>query len=428
MFKVLVIAYNFPPMGLSGVQRTLKFVKYMKNYNWEPTVITSGGGDYIALDDSLEKELNDREIKVIRIPHKILFTRLINDNRIRFWEIIYKRILYKIVQMFFIPDNKIKWAKKAFIKANILLKEQKFDAVYITAPPFSIFSVFSKLKKKYNIPLVVDYRELWHHNYLSFYPSPVHRILNKKMEYDILRAADAIIVSNRKIKEKIINTYKFLTFNDILIITNGYDPEDFEKTAALPKHNNRMIIMYSGIFQVYNTPKYFFKAFKELSIERPDIAKNIELHFLGFVKKENKKLIKKLNLQEFVFDHGYLNHNESISKLLGSDVELMTIWNKKNVDALVPGKFYEYIGTKKPVIACVPDGAAKIAAQEYRASYICDPEDIEEIKKTIIRVYEDYKSSKFPVVDDSYLTNFRRDYLTEKLTKEFQFLVKADVR
>ena len=428
MFKVLVIAYNFPPMGLSGVQRSMKFVKYMKNYSWEPTVITSDMRDCKVLDPNLENELINKQINIIRIPRKTFFSRTIKDNRIRFWETIYRKCFYKIIQMFFVPDNKKRWANKAFVKAQELLKEEKFDAVFITAPPFSVFSIFSKLKKNSNIPLIIDYRELWQRNYFSFYPSPLHRMLNKKMEYNILKAADAIIVSNRKIKEKILDTYKFLTFNDILIITNGFDPEDIEKANPLPKHNNRMIIMYSGVLQVYNTPKYFLKAFKELSIEKPDVAKNIEIHFLGTIGNKNKRLIKKLSLQEFVVDHGYVSHNEAVSRLLSSDVQLMTIWNKKNVDAHIPGKFYEYIGAKKPVIACLPEGAAKIAAQEYRGSYICDPEDINEIKKTIIHVYEDYKSSKFPEIEDGYLTNFRRDYLTEKLTKEFQFLVKADIR
>ena len=428
MFKVLVVAYNFPPMGLNSVQRSMKFVKYMKNFNWEPTVITTSGGEYITIDESLLKELKEKNIRIIRIPHNTFLKGSTRDGRIKLRREYIIKIFNKINQTSFIPDNKSSWAKKAFFKTLDLLKEEKFDAVLITAPPFSVFGIFSKLKNKINIPLIIDYRELWNRNFFSFYPTPIHKMLNKKMEYNILKAADAIVVSNRKIKEKILNAYQFLTFNDILIITNGFDPEDFEKAKVVPKHNNRMKIMYSGIFQIYNTPKYFFKAFKELSTEKPEIAKNIELHFLGFIRKENKRLIRKLNLQEFIFDHGYVNHKESIAKLLSSDVLWMTVWNRKNIDAYLPGKFYEYLGAKKPVIACVPEGAAKISAEEYKASYICSPTDINEIKETIIHVYNDYKASRFPQIDDNYLTNFRRDFLTEKLTKEFQFLIKADVR
>ena len=428
MFKVLVVAYNFPPMGLNSGQRSMKFVKYMKNFNWEPTVISTSGGEYIIEDKSLLEELNEKNIKIIRIPHNTFLKDSTRDGRIKLRREFIIKIFNKITQTFFTTDNKSSWAKKAFIKTLELLKEEKFDAIFVTAPPFSVFGIFSKLKNKINIPLIIDYRELWNRSFFSFYPTPVHKMLNKKMEYNILKAADTIIVSNRKIKEKILNDYQFLTFNDILIITNGFDKEDFDKAKVVPKHNRRMIIMYSGIFQIYNTPKYFLKAFKELSIEMPEIAKNIELHFLGFIRKENKRLIRKLNLQEFIFDHGYVSHKDSIAKLLSSDVLWMTIWDKKNIDAFIPGKFYEYLGAKKPVIACVPEGAAKIAAEEYIASYICNPRNINEMKETIVRVYNDYKASKFPQVDDSYITNFSYDFLTEKLTKEFQFLIKADVR
>ncbi len=248
------------------------------------------------------------------------------------------------------------------------------------------------------------------------------------MEYNVLKAANKIIVTNRKIKEKIINQYPFLTFNDVVIITHGFDPEDFEKTKIIPKHNSRMILTYSGIFMVYNSPKYFLEAFKEISIEQPEIAKNIELHFVGFLRKENQRLVKKLKLQEFVFDHGYVDHKDAVSKILNSDVLWMMVGKRKNIDAILPGKVYEYIGAKKPIIACVPDGAAKLAVLDYPASYICKPQDVNDIKKTILKVYDDFKTGNFASVDDEFLTNFRRDYLTEKLTKEFHFLVKADIR
>ena len=179
---------------------------------------------------------------------------------------------------------------------------------------------------------------------------------------------------------------------------------------------------------VYNTPEYFLKAFKQLSIEQPEIAKNIELHFVGFLRKENQRLVKKLNLQEFVFDHGYVNHIDAVSKIISSDVLWMMVGNRKNIDAILPGKLYEYIGAKKPIIACVPEGAAKTAVQGYPASYICKPDDINDIKNTILKVYEHYKLSKFSYPGNDYFINFRRDYLTEKLSKEFQFLIKADVK
>jgi glycosyltransferase involved in cell wall biosynthesis len=428
MFKVLVIAYYFPPMGLSGIQRNFKFVKYMKSCDWEPTVITTGDLSYYVFDEQLEKELDNTGVRVIRTTSSNVNSNG-KDKRIKkLPHEFFRKISNRIGQTFFIPDSKKSWSKKAYAIAEELLTKEKFNAIFVSGPPFSAMNIFSRIKTKYNIPLILDYSDLWSESYFSFYPTPLHKSLHKNLEYNALKTADKVIAANRKIKESLLHKYQFLTFNDVVIITNGFDPEDFQNTAILPKHNNRMILTYSGIFLLYNTPKYFLKAFKEISIERPDLAKNIELHFIGFLRKENEKLVRKLNLQEFVYNHGFLNHADATRILMSSDVLWMTVNNKKKYESVLPGKVYEYIGTKKPIIGCVPEGAAKMVLQEYAGSYICKPDDIAEIKETILRVYEHYQTGKFPEVDDEFLTQIRRDFLTEKLTKEFQFLVKAELR
>ena len=182
--------------------------------------------------------------------------------------------------------------------------------------------------------------------------------------------------------------------------------------------------MYSGIFMVYSTPKYFLEAFKQLTIERTDIASNIELHFVGLLRKENQNLIRKLKLQSFIRDHGYVNHIESIAKLKSADVLWFMVGRRKNIDAILPGKVYEYFGTRKPVIACVPDGAAKMVANEYKASFITEPDNIDQIKKTFIQVYQQYKEGSLPVPDEKYVEGFRRDVLTEQLAKQLNKVLK----
>jgi len=428
MFKVLVIAYHFPPLGLSGIQRTFKFVKYMPACDWEPTVITTGELSHYAIDKQLGKELEHTGIKVIRTKSSPPNENDIYKHRKNIPPEFIRKIKEKLGQVFFIPDTKVSWAKKAYNIAEDLIAKERFDVVFVSGPPFSAIHIFSRLKIKYNIPLVLDYGDLWSESYFRFHLTLVHKSLQKKLEYNALKAADKIIAANRKIKESLLNKFQFLTFNDVVIITNGFDPVDFESAQKLEKHNSRMRITYSGIFLLYNTPKYFLKAFKEISVESPDIAKNIELHFMGFFRKENEKLVRKLNLQEFIFNHGFVGHKDATAKLMASDVHLLMVDNKKNIESVLPGKIYEYIGTKKPIIGCVPEGAAKMVLQEYPSSYICKPDNVKEIKETIIRVYDHYINNKFPLVDDEYLTSLRRDFLTEKLTKEFQFLIKSEIR
>lgn len=228
-----------------------------------------------------------------------------------------------------------------------------------------------------------------------------------------------------KIKEKLLNTFQFLTFEDILILPQGFDPEDFEAAKPIPKENNKMRLTYTGVFYENISPKYFLQAFRKLAFERPDVAQNIELNFVGHLRKENIKLINKLSLQPFIKDSGYLDHHETIRRMVSSDVLWMMIGKGSNSDSVSTGKLFEYFGSRKPVLASVPDGAAKMAAQEYGAAFITEPDNIEQIKNAILMAHTLYKTGKFPVPNEDFIQKLRRDQLTEQLTKTFQFYMKA---
>ena len=423
-FKVLVISYYFPPMGMSGVQRILKFVKYMNNYNWEPTIITAGNSDYFAHDPVLFDEIKKLNLKVIRTDGFDPGSVLSDYKTLKISPEFISKILNRISKTFFIPDNKISWSNKAYKIAKELLDKEKYDIIFVSSPPFSQFKIAAKLSRASDISLIVDYRDLWTKNPLSFNLTPLHKYLHKKMEYKALKTADKIITINRKIKEQIINSFKFLSFEDVIILPQGYDVEDFENLNQEPKLNNKLRLTYSGIFYEFITPKYFLRAFKELAVERPDVAENIELHFVGHLGKENHKLIKQLGLIPYVKDHGFLDHKLCLIKLLSSDVLWMTVGKSKNTDSISTGKLFEYFGTRKPVLACVPEGAAKFAAQEYGASFITAPDNIGQIKETFIHIHKLYKEGNLPKPKEEFIEKHRRDYLTEQLIKQFQFFLR----
>ncbi|RPI70474.1 MAG: glycosyltransferase [Ignavibacteriales bacterium] len=399
----------------------------MKNYDWEPTILTTGNVGYFAHDEYLKNEAENSSLRIIRIGGKEPNAMLSKFGTIKPPRESVRKILSRISQTIFIPDNKNSWSKHAFQKVKELLTNEHFDAVYVTAPPFSSFYHLRKLKKKFDVPIMVDYRDLWYGSYFAFYPTPIHSLLHKRMEYLSLKSADKIIVTNRKIKEKLIKNYKFLTFNDVVIIPHGFDLQDFSGIEPEPKYNDKMIVAYSGILMEYNTPKYFLRAFKKLTIERPDIASKIQLNFIGYLGKENKSLISKLNIEEYISELGYMNHKEAVKKIVSSDVLWLMIGRKRNIDAILPGKLLEYMGSQKPVIGCVPDGIAKIILEEYGASFITDPENVEEIKNVLIKVYELYHKNELPKPDQELLQKYRRDILTEQLTKQLQSIMKKDV-
>lgn len=426
MFKVLFISYYFPPMGLSGVQRSLKFAKYLKEFNWEPTIITAGNTGYFAHDNSLMKEAEEAQLRIERVGGKDIHSKLAKKGTIKMPREIFRKILSNTSKTLFIPDNKKGWSNQAFKKAQEILRNEEHDLIFVSCPPFSSFMMAAKLKKEFDLPLFVDYRDLWYGNQFEFMPTPYHKMKHKKYEYQSLKASDRVIAVNRRVKESLIKRYEFLTFEDINIIPHGFDPADFENISPIPKHNNKLILTYSGIFYEFITPVYLLKAFKKLSVERPDIAANIELHFVGHLRKENKKLIGKLGLQEFVRDHGYLEHKYAVQRIISSDVLWTMLGNNHSAHTITPGKIFEYIGTRKPILGCVPDGASKTALEDYGASFITPPDDIDAIMKAFIRINELYKKDMLPVPNEEYIERHNRKKITEQLAKQFQFFLKEE--
>jgi glycosyltransferase involved in cell wall biosynthesis len=427
MFKVLILAYYFPPMGLTGVQRTLRLSKYMTGYNWSPTIITTGSKEINAIDLSLMNEAEESGIRIIRTDPINENLSELSEQTIKLSHSIKTGWFKKFLNSFYIPDDKKPWANKAYLVAKELLTKEKFDIIFVPAPPFSAFELGAKLKREFDIPLFVDYRSLWYGNQYNLYPTIYHLIKQKNTEYNCLRAAERVIVVNRRIKEKLLTTFKFLSFDDIVIIPHGFDGSDYTDNKKFPKENSKFILTYTGLFIDKITPKYFLTAFKELSIERPDITQNIELNFVGTLSKKNQALIKQLKLQENVKEFGYLTHSEAVRRIISSDALWMMISKVKNADTVTVGKMFEYFGSQKPVIACVPEGAAKTSAQEYGAAYIAEPDNIMEIKSAITKLHEDFQNNKLPVANPDFIKKHDRRYLTEILTKEFQFFIKEIV-
>ncbi|AFN75670.1 glycosyl transferase group 1 [Melioribacter roseus P3M-2] len=427
MFKVLVLAYYYPPMGLSGVQRVQKFTKYLPHFNWEPTIITTGKVAYYAHDLSLLDEVKD--LRIIR-TESLDLNSIIGKKygTVNVPKEFIRKIFSNFSKTFFIPDNKKSWAVRAYQKARELLQNEHFDVIFVSIPPYSSFVYAAKLKKEFNIPLIVDYRDLWLDNHFAYYPTPYHRSQHKKLEYGSLHAADRVVAVNRRIKEYLIQTYPFLTFEEVVIIPHGYDQEDFNvevEEDLLSKEKLRFT--YSGLFYESITPVYFLKAFKKLTVERPDIASNIELEFIGLLRDEYKKLIVDLGLNESVKIHGYIEHKDTVKRLKATNILWMTIGNTKNAETISTSKLFEYFGARKPILGCVPDGAAKTALIEYGASYITSPDNIDEIKNAFVQIYSDYSENKLPVPTEEFVAKHDRKLLTEQLTKLFQFSLREPI-
>lgn len=425
MRKVLVIAYYFPPLGLSGVQRTFKFVKYLSRFNWLPTILTISPGGYFAKDYGMLKEIEDQDISIVRVGSKLEPTQIFKKkDAIEMPHEFVRKFSSRLSQFFLLPDNKIGWKKKAIEAGSKLLENDKFDAIFSTAPPYTDFLIGEELKKKFNLPYVIDYRDSWMDNPYNFYPTPLHKSIVSRMERRVLHSSDHIITINRKIKELLLIRYKFLKYTDITIIPQGFDPEDFDipENETLPKVK-KFQITYSGTFIDKRTPKYFLRAVAKLLKENPEIRHNFEACFVGNFRKENEKIVDKLNLRDVVNIVGYVEHKECIKYLVTSDVLWMMIGEGKGEDMMSTGKLFEYIGAKKPILGCVPEGVAKNTILESKSGFVVDPYDVNGITKILLDLFYRWKGGTLPQPSDDFVNKYNRINLTSDLSRVFELLI-----
>lgn len=411
-------------MGMGGVQRTLKFAKYLKEYGWDPVVLTDSPKKYYAVDESMLNEAIECGIKIERTGEEILDVSKIiiktPNEKLR-------KLRSRTGQFLLIPDNKKFWLKPALKKVDEIWKKYNgFNVIFATAPPYTDFLVGQDVKKKYKVPLVIDYRDAWVDSpVLNFYPTPFHKMSNMRLEKSVLKDANKIITTNRRVKELIISRYGNIDYNDVKIIPHGFDEEDFEKakTMELPM-TNKMRITYSGSFYTRN-PKFYLEAIHKFFVKYPELKKEVEFCFIGIISKDNLALIKSYGIEESLNILGYINHIECIKYLLASDILFFMISRGDNDDAAMPGKVGEYIGSRKNIIACIPEGVTKKILEKYNAIKFVD-EDPEELRNAFHDYYLMFKNKTLPAANNDVVVQFDRKALTYELAKEFNLLVDIE--
>ena len=419
MKRVLVVAYYFPPMGLSGVQRITKFVKYLPDFGWAPTVLTVEPGGYFAFDTSLERDIDRPEITVVRTetfdPTKIFrkkSTVALPAESSRKW-------MSRISQALFIPDNKIGWLRPATLQGIKLHRETPFDAIFATVPPYTAALIAQKIAAKINVPYVVDYRDDWLDNPRHEYVTPLHRAIHRHLEKRALSKASKIISINKRIaeriKQRIISYSDEKSFSEVDILTQGFDSSDFSDKTLITNADT-LTITYSGVFYDQQTPDYFLMALSRFLTRNPEARAKIKVQFVGLVPDSSKLLAQNLGLEGTIRYAGYLPHEKVIDELLQSDVLWMTVGKGKGQELISTSKLFEYFGVQKPVLGLVPEGAAKDALGMYKANWVADPDDIEGICMKLEQIYNAWQKGAFPEPDLNFVKRLDRRYLTKKLS------------
>lgn len=424
--RVLVVAYYFPPLGLSGVQRTLKFAKYLPQFGWEPVVLTVEDRGYFAKDESLLRELEGLPVEVIRTPSMDPLHFFRKKNVVRMPSGKSLGLLGKLSQAVFIPDNKIGWKKHAVDAAMRAIEQQPVDAIFATAPPYTDFLIGAEIKRRTGLPLVLDYRDAWLANPLHSYLTPLHRTLHRQLEQRVLRTADRIIAINRPIKEQTLTAYPFLRHNDVQIIPQGFDQADFEGIQRRRSDDGVLRILHAGSFYYNRTPQHMLRALRTVFDEHPGLRGRIELHLAGSRRDEDLRSVETLELGDAVHMHGYLPHRDTIQQLLDADLLWLMIGRGRGEEMMSTGKLYEYLGACRTILATVPGGAARQVLAKSGGAFFAPPDDERAIAEQLVSLYELHKNHRLPTPSYAFAEQFERRTLSGQLAAMFASLLEAD--
>lgn len=406
-------------MGMGGVQRTLKFSKYLHKFGWKPFILTDTPKVYFARDSELLSELSPGTFELYRTKRSGSKNLMTEDKTFRMPNERARKFLSALGQTFMIPDTKRWWKNRAIRLGEEIIDTNNIDLIYATAPPYTDFLIGYELHVKYNIPLVLDYRDLWVDCLNNVYPTPLHRSINTRLERETLSAAAKIICINPRIKEILLEKYATINPESIVVIPQGFDRQDFSKSKNGQTRPPKMRLTYAGSFLYYYTPKYFLEGLSLAFRRHPELKNNIEACFIGHFPDEHLKLIKEYGLEDAVVMTGYLNHCDCITNMMNSDVLWMMINKTRVSDMHSTGKLYEYFGTRKPILACVPEGVARETLKEYGAVKLCEPDDPEAIAKSILDFYRLYENNSLPTPDENVVMKYDRESLTCQLADEF---------
>ena len=422
--KVLIITYYWPPSGGAGVQRWLKFAKYLRNFGWNPIIYTPENPESPEIDESLFKDVPEN-ITVIKQPiwepynfykkfigqkkdQRINAAFLSESKKPKFTE----KLSVWIRGNFFIPDARKFWIKPSVRFLNEYINSNPIDAIISTGPPHSMHLIALQLKTKHNIPWIADFRDPW--TKIDFYNdlklTKCSDKKHQKLELKVLKNATRVIT----IGNTIAKDFKEIHNRDYDVITNGYDTADVEVNEI--KLDKKFSIAHIGTLVKTRNPIAFWKALSELVSDK-SFADDLEIKIVGKVDYSVKQSIDEFNLTKFVNSIEYMPHSDVIKFQQQSQVLLLLINNTPNAKGILTGKFFEYMSAKRPIL-CIgtTDGDAAKILNETKTGVISGFDDVETLKKNILEYYKKFKENNL-FNESKDIEKYSRYNLTKKLAK-----------
>jgi len=428
MKHLLMLIPFFPPMGGGGVYRPLAFVRHLPEHGWRVTVVTPEGDAYWIRDESL--------VARVPTPTRVIRTRTWSGQAVlargRRGRPPAKRssrgfgIVRRVSAAILIPDSYVGWVRFARSAALKVINTDRVDAVYSTSPPESTHLAGLAIHRKTGLPWLVDFRDPWMNLHLLDAPSRLHVRVHRDMERRVCTHASSLVVTTRWHEAKLRAS---IPGARITRISNGYDGEEMAGLDHVVPPARPLRIVHAGMLTQRRSATPFLEALARVLADEPALRSGIEVEFIGPRESENEQSTARLRLDGVVRFRDPLPHAEVLRVERGAHVLLLVKHADSRYDGLVPGKLYEYIGLRRPVLALAPAGEARDLVTSLARGEVASPESVDEIERALRIVLAHHRAGRLESAYDlSVRTEFDRARLAGELASELDAITAGGTR
>ncbi|SHG63321.1 hypothetical protein SAMN05421866_1054 [Chryseobacterium oranimense] len=425
--KILIITYYWPPAGGPGVQRWLKFAKYLPESGWKPVIYTPENPSYPLLDESLLKDVpQNLEIIKTKIWEPYQLAEKLNKSNKKFkagqfdvgknqsWK---SKLSIWVRGNFFIPDARVFWVKPSVKFLEQYLKENKIDVVVTSGPPHSLHMIGLGLKEKFpNLKWIADFRDPWteisYYKHLKLTKSSDRK--HRQLESAVFKKADITLATSYTDAEN----FRKAGANAVCI-TNGFDEEAKKQKSEIVKgqKNETFTLSYIGVLEQLRNPENLWKVLDELIKENKDFANSFTLKFAGRVDDKILQFIENSSLKDHLLNLGYIAHDKAVEEMANSSLLLITNFPNESSKGIIPGKIFEYLATGKQIISFGPDEAdvSRILTETGAGKHF-NYQDSKAVKEFILHKFELWKDGSL-LENTQNIEQFSRKNLTKKLVE-----------
>lgn len=438
MKRVLVISYYWPPTGGSGVQRWVKFARYLPAEGWQPVIYTPENPEQLAVDTSLEAEIPE-EAEIIKThitePYELYkkFLRRsghsneaveVNPVNARNKSFAQKAAMW-VRGNFFRPDPRCLWIRPSVKFLKKYLKDHPVDLIVSTGPPQSMHMIGMKLAEETGLPWIADFRDPWtkifYFKHLSM--TKATERWHQRMEQKVLDKASAVVAVSPLVQQD----FQSMTQTPVELITNGYDECDFPEgkcPEAAGGPDRDFVITHTGLFAADGNPTMLWKVLAEKCEEDTEFRNRLKIKLIGKTDIQIKEAMADAGLEKNMTDMGYQPHAKAIEEQRTASLLILPLRKEPEYKAVLPGKLFEYLASWRPVLGIgQTDGAMSMILNTTRTGVVLDWEDRTSIRRYIDLCWENHLKGTL-TVEDAEISQFTRRNLTRRMAELFEKMTK----